>query len=615
MDAMSGVLPQPLVFEEESDRVPAPGRLLLEGPASDRVKQAIQRNGSLGGNSEGTLEIRWAQAEELPSLGSDESYALVIDENGATINAATIWGALHGVTTLAQLVQEDTLPCCRIEDRPRFSWRGLMLDPARHFLSAASLLQVIDGMAALKLNVLHLHLTDDQGFRFPSRAFPRLASEQHYTEQELRDLVAQAADRGVRVVPEIDIPGHVTSWLVAYPHWGTGNVEASSRFGVHPGCLNVTDPIVLDAVDTLLAEVADVFPDAYLHIGGDEVSAKWWDASSEVQAFMSQRDLSDARALQNHFLCHVTNTIAGLGRTPIGWDEVLHTDMPEGITVQNWRGASSRDRALSSGCDCIVSAPYYLDLSYPSDVHYGFDPAAPEAELIEREDALFVDRRFAHVAQGMRWTEFWRKPIELPQGRETGRVLGGEACLWGELVDEGTLWNRLWPRLPAIAERFWSQDMDEQRLYAWLNRDGGVTGDLLDLCEPVKWYGRLLGEVALAARIRGEEMPQARPYDLSTPLNRPVDFLPSESLSARIVLTCSDEELVDLCAQWQTQVGTDVPELEEVFDAIGRASELLAAHLRKEKDVTEVREALERLYRPYGEYMPAVIHHMLERLA
>ena len=595
---MPSLLPLPKRCEFKSGFLPAPSAVRLEGPDPQRV--ALRAG--LPERHDASLTVRWRAASRLPTLHQDEAYTLRVAADGAQIDAATIWGALHGLSSLAQLPRENgELPCCEIEDAPRFPWRGLMLDPARHFLSIGCLEDVLDRMWRLKLNVLHLHLTDDQGFRFESAAYPNLASSERYAADELRGLVAYAADRGVRIVPEIDMPGHVTSWLTAYPEWGIEPVAPSRRFGVHPGCLDVTDNGVLSAVRTLLDELMDVFPDSHVHIGGDEVAGL-------------------SANLQNDFISEVVEHLRSSGRTPIGWDEVLHPDMPQGLTVQNWRGATTRDRALTAGSDCIVSSGYYLDLFYPLDVHYAFDPAASEEALIHQEDALRDDPRFAHVADGMAWTLGWRKETPLPDGRSEGRILGGEACLWGELVDEDTLPTRLWSRMPALAERFWSgvevTDADDlrRRWPGWAVPQGEVS-ELLSLCEPVKWYGRLLGEVALNARIRGQEMPQARPYDAATPLSRPIDFLPPESWAARVVLSDDDASLEARCTAWRAQAGSAPQEYAALFAAIGEACDLVLSRLKGDLSADAARAALLALYKPYGEFLPAVILHLHTRLS
>lgn len=515
------------------------------------------------------LEIDCAQqGASWPALDDDESYQIEITPAAVRISAECEWGVLRGLATLAQLTDTDgSIPAARVQDAPRFSWRGLTLDVARHFLPLPDLLRTLDGMALCRMNVLHLHLTDDQGFRFPSAAFPRLASPEAYSREALATLVRHAADLGIRVVPELDMPGHVSSWLTAYPEWGAGPAAPSRRFGVHEACLDPTRPQVLEAVDTLLGELADVFPDAYLHVGGDEVHPAWWTRSESIRAAMVALGVQTVQDLQARFSAHVAQRVAALGRRMLAWDEALHPALPVHVAVQSWRGATARNRALDAGHDCIVSGNYYLDLMFPADVHYGFDPAAAESALVAREDALGDDPRLAHVAAGMRWTRHWREVAPLPQrGLPRGRLLGGAACLWAELVDADALDVRLWSRLPVLAERFWSAsdvvdvgDMQHRlrRLQSLLPRAGidlaarvqaglaraGVAPawmPLIEMLEPVKWYARLLGAEALAARLSGREMPLSRPYSADTPLDRVVDALPPESVAAH--------ELAALCA-------------------------------------------------------------------
>lgn len=612
--------------------------------AVDRIEKQIWRRAATFDGQPVTLEIHCAEpGSEWPSLGVDESYRLEVTDARIDLQAPCEWGVLHGLNTLLQLVTPaGTLPTISVLDTPRFPWRGLMIDVARHFIGIVALQRTLDAMAFYKLNVLHLHLSDDQAFRLRSKAFPRLASDSSYSPAELADLVRYAAARGIRVIPELDMPGHTTSWLAAYPEWGNERTEATRRYGVHRGCLDPTNESVYEAITLLLGELDEIFPDRYLHIGGDEVHPAWWSNSKSIEAFMQERGLKDVAALQTHFNGRVTALVNDLGKVPVGWDEVLHPDLDRGVLVQSWRGATARDRALQQGHDCLVSAGYYLDLCYPADVHYRFDPEADEAALIELEDELTADPRFAHVAAGMRWTDQWRQqgsPSELPRGS----VIGGEACLWSELVDESVLDTRLWSRMPALAERFWSRadqrdthDM-YQRLVASLESlaasglvdvfdssaallaRAGVTDawmPLASLLEPVKWYGRLLGEEALTARLSGTEMPQSRPYDAGTPLDRIVDGLLPESFAARAVaalcerITGGDEaamsELGDLARSWGILCAEpDCPEeLASLADSLADTAGLVLDRLQG-KTIDE--SLLQRAGRVHGEYLLAIV--------
>jgi hexosaminidase len=544
------------------------------------------------------LELE-TSSPRYPGLSEDESYDLTVDSRGIRIRAATEFGGLRALATLSQLLRDPlAVPCVEIIDAPRFAWRGLLLDPARHFLELPVLLRTLDAMAMCKLNVLHLHLTDDQGFRLPSAAYPKLPSARHYSVEQLDQLVNHAAGLGIRVVPELDMPGHVTSWLTAYPEWGSQQTMTTDRFGVHQACLDPTSEGVFEAIGHLLGELAERFPDPCIHIGGDEVHPAWWSQDARIGEFMRERGFEAVNDLQAYFNTRVGELVGDLGRQVVAWDEVDHEQLPVDWIVQAWRGATSRDRLLSRGNRVVLSAPYYLDLHYSEETYYGFDPAASQVELVAQEDALLEDPRFAHVAGGMRWTQQWREgAVTLAAPQLASGLLGAEACLWGELVDSQMLDQRLWSRLPGLAERFWSPtdaapagslprraerfrgsslvacgiDLETQ-LSAQLDQlaISGSWQDIARLLEPVKWYGRLLGEQALAARLAGREMPQARPYGTNTPLDQLADLLPpaSESwrrlerlLAATLENSVAGDELLVVLESWRQAAVESSPPL------------------------------------------------------
>ena len=567
---------------------------------------------------------------DSPHLHMDESYTLERVDGVTHLHAATTWGGLCGASTLYQLAAAGQLGRgLNVVDKPRFAWRGVLIDVARHFIPLPVLHRVLHGMALLHMNVLHLHLSDDQGFRFPSAHFPRLASAEHYTQAELSQLVALAADLGIRVVPELDMPGHVTSWLVAYPEWGSQPTDPSTRFGVHKACLNPADEAVYAAVDMLLDELNTVFPDAYVHVGGDEVHPAWWREDAHIQAFMSARQLAEPADLQNYFLTRVIDMVTRRGRKVLAWDEVLHDELGD-VTVQNWRGATTRDRALAQGRPVLVSAPYYLDLHFSAATHYRFDPAAEQSVLLVAENAVENEPQHAHVAAGMAWTHQWRQG-QVDTAPAADGVLGGEACLWSELVDGATLETRLWSRLPAVAERLWSpasacEDVDNMytRLQSFLDlpdidsaavQRRALTALHLDsnqveialLLEPVKWYGRLLGEQALAARIGGSEMPQARPYDVHTPFDRVIDMIAPESLSARRLATSDVEAWRHQARLWQAQDLAAWPaDVQAAVAALQKVAALVLENFAHDP------AQLWALYGPHGDYVLAVVPALLD---
>ena len=582
------------------------------------------------------IECRFEVAptpEPTPHLHPDAASEIAFGD-AVTVRAATEWGAIHALATIAQLAGQSHA-IGRIHDHPAYPWRGLMLDVARRFLPLGALKRTLDGMSLAKLNVLHLHLTDDQAFRFRSEAHPELASAEAWDAAELKELVAYAADRAIRVVPELDMPGHATSWLVGRPEWGAGPAPGPSRrFGVHEACLDPTNPAVLRAIETLLGELADIFPDPFLHFGGDEVNARWWNAHEGVQTLMQSQGLKTAGDVQADFNRKLTTIIRQLGRRPLAWDEALHPALPRDTVIQAWRGNHARDAALAAGFDCVLSAPYYLDHFYPAYLHHGFDPGG---DLAAAQDRLLADDRTRHVREGLQWMAGFGvlSPLPAAPAGERGRVLGGEACLWSELVDEGCLDSRLWGRLPAIAERFWlgaeaAEDGLLQRTAAFrrcLARRGIVPEDsetrrrsfpelapiepLVQMLEPVKWYRRLLGAV-FERRVSGlGESGVARPYDADTPLNRVVDHLSPESLTSRQAESDLDagRDMQHWIEGWRRQreaishlAGLDVG-LRDASSALGQLADILDGG-----DDSVAAAEVDALAGPFGEYLLPVAH-------
>lgn len=374
-----------------------------------------------------------AAGSAQPALGDDESYTLEVTSARAVLRAPTVIGALRGFETWLQLLQSDSngwfVPAVSVQDQPRFPWRGLMIDVARHWQPMDVIKRNLDGMTLVKLNVLHLHLTDDQGFRIESKKFPRLqqlGSDGHYFSQdEMREIIAYATDRGIRVVPEFDIPGHATSWVVAYPELASapGSYWIERTWGVFDPVLDPTNPKVYELLDGFLGEMAGLFPDAYMHIGGDENNGEQWSANPKIQAFIREHSLKDNAGLHAYFNGRMHAILAKHGKRLIGWDEILHPDLPAGSVIQSWRGPEGMDAATKQSFPAILSNGYYIDLCRPTWEHYLNDPAPPDAKLTDAQRRL---------------------------------VLGGEATMWAEWVTPETIDSRIWPRTAAIAERLWS---------------------------------------------------------------------------------------------------------------------------------------------------------------
>lgn len=385
---------------------------------------------------EGTaaLVVQCERAGEIvPSLDENESYSLEVNDKQARLVAPTVVGVLRGLETFLQLLEANRdgyyLPGVKIQDQPRFPWRGLLIDVGRHFEPMEVLKRNLDAMAAVKLNVFHWHLTEDQGFRVESRKLPKLhtlgSDGLFYTQDQVREIIAYARDRGIRVMPEFDIPGHSTSWLVGYPELGSasGPYKIERGAGIFEPALDPTREQTYKFLDTFLGEMAALFPDAYMHIGGDENEGKQWDRNPQIQAFMKEKGIKDNHALQAYFNQRILKILQKHHKKMIGWEEILHPDLPKDAVIHSWRGPASLADAAKKGYNGILSAGYYIDLMFPASQHYLADP-------IPQNTALTA--------------------------AEAKHVLGGEATMWGEWVSPETIDSRIWPRTAAIAERLWS---------------------------------------------------------------------------------------------------------------------------------------------------------------
>src|ERR1700721_1925714 len=371
----------------------------------------------------------------VQTLGEDESYSLHVTPSGAEIDAPTELGAMHGLETLIQLVQPSgsgyVIPSVTIHDTPRFHWRGLMMDCARHFEPVSVIERTLDGMAAVKLNVFHWHLTEDQGFRIQSHVYPELVAKGSdclfYTQQDAAEIVRYARALGIRVVPEFEMPGHSTAWLVAHPELASARAPHSIRreFGVSDFALDPTREETYQFIERFLGEMATIFPDPYVHIGGDETKSPEWKTDPRIRAFMREHQLQDSDALQSYFNQRVLKILIGLHKHMVGWDEILTPTLPKDVVIQSWRGEASLVKGAMQGYQGVLSAGYYLDAMKSAGEYYLVDPLPSNAGLSQ------------------------------PQGR---LVLGAEICLFGEQLNERTIDSRLWPRTAAMAERFWSAE-------------------------------------------------------------------------------------------------------------------------------------------------------------
>ena len=434
----------------------------MEGYKEERLDRAVERflqdvtrrTGLFVGvdsvaSEKATLVIHTEHASKpVQELGEDESYVLEVSATGAKLSAANPLGILHGLQTFLQLIEVTPTgfraAAVHIEDTPRFPWRGLMIDVSRHFIYMDTLKRNVDAMEAVKLNVLHLHLSDDQGFRLQSKEFPKLtelgSDGQFYTQAEMRELIEYASERGIRVVPEFDMPGHSTAWFVGYPALssGAGPYSIERRWGIFDPAMDPTREDTYKFLDKFIGEMAAFFPDHYFHIGGDEVNGKQWDGNPKIQEFMREHKLKNNEALQEYFTQRVEKIVSKHHKTMVGWDEILSPGMPEEIVIQSWRGQDSLAKAAQQGYRGLLSSGYYLDAMATAGTYYAVDP-------MSNADAALTSE-------------------------QQKRILGGEACTWAEFISDENIDSRIWPRAAAVAERLWSpqQTQDVDSMYARL---------------------------------------------------------------------------------------------------------------------------------------------------
>ncbi len=430
----------------------------------------------------------------------NESYGIDISPGRVMITAATDLGAIHALETLLQLVSADAsgfyFPALTLSDEPRFAWRGLQLDVVCHFMPVDMIKRTLDGMAAVKLNVLHLTLSNDQGFRVESRVFPGLntlgSDGQYYRQSEIKDIIAYAGERGIRVVPEFVVPAHTTAILAAFPELASKKrqYQPERYFGVFDPVLDPTNEKTWLFLDRLFTEMTALFPDSCFHIGGDENTGKDWLTNPRIKEYMDAHGMKEYMDLQTAFNRRLLPLVEKHGKTMMGWDEILQPGVPKNIIIQSWRGNSAFYKSVKSGYTSILSYGYYIDLIQPAGYHYANDPVPDSAGL---------------------------------SAAETARILGGEATMWSEMITPETADSRIWPRTAAIAERLWSPQniKDPEDMYRRLDIvspqleylglrhrsfrpvmlrrlcNGGNTvalENLVDVIEPLKIYQRNEGD-------------------------------------------------------------------------------------------------------------------------
>ncbi|SFF24696.1 beta-N-acetylhexosaminidase [Flavobacterium xueshanense] len=455
---------------------------------------------------EAELQINCVRNGKI-EINEDESYQLIITSNKITINATSDLGALHGLETLLQLLQNNStayyFPVVEISDSPRFTWRGLMIDAARHFQPVDVIKRNLDAMASMKMNVFHWHLADDQGWRIELKNHPKLtelASDGNfYTQEEIKNIVKYADERGILVIPEIDVPGHASALLNAYPEIGSkvgeGKItyEVQRNSGIFNATLDPTNPKTYEVLSSIFDEVCPLFPGSYFHIGGDENNGKEWNANPAIQQFKKDNNFVNNHDLQTYFNMKLIPILKKYNKKLMGWEEIMTENMSKDAIIHAWRGTNEGQeaggaliKAAKSGYNTVLSNGYYIDLMLSLESHYLNDPLPKKIILSPEEKA---------------------------------RVLGGEAAMWSELVTTLNIDSRIWPRTAAIAERLWSDesvtDMNSLRKRLKTisfrleelgithirnkevilrnisnNQDTRALNDFSNLCEPLKNYKR-----------------------------------------------------------------------------------------------------------------------------
>lgn len=332
------------------------------------------------------IDIDSAPKHDVQNIDSDESYQLEVENGQIHIRSERPFGAFHGLETFLQLVTTDAsgyyVPEVSIEDEPRFKWRGVSYDTARHFIELDVIIRQLDAMASAKMNVFHWHIWDDQGIRIQLDNYTKLWSEtadgDYYTKDEIRYVVNYARNLGIRVIPEISLPGHASAVAHAYPELMSGLGEQSypqqRGWGVFEPLMDPTNPELYTMLGSVFDEVVALFPDEYFHIGGDEPNYKQWKENPDIQQFIADNNLDGERGLQSYLNTKVEKMLEERGKKMSGWDEIWHKDLPKSIVIQSWRGHDSIGRAAKQGYQGVLSTGYYLDQPQPTSYHYRNDP-------------------------------------------------------------------------------------------------------------------------------------------------------------------------------------------------------------------------------------------------
>lgn len=507
----------------------------------------------------------------LPYIGTDESYLLVVSNDKIILKAPTTLGALHGFETIIQLLSKNKgngdyyFPSLKIEDAPRFEWRGLMIDVARHFIPLDVVERNIEAMAAVKMNVLHLHLSDNEGFRIESKVFPQLQDKgsngEYFTQAQMKGLVAFAQERGIIVVPEFDMPGHSKSWFAGYPQLSSEvdpnhpappmdfkkipklDLKTILQFAATAPspAMNPAKESTYQFIDKFLGEMSTIFPSPYIHIGADENNGVVWKNNPSIVAFMKANKIPDTHELQAYFVSRVEKIVAKHHKKTIAWEEAFSKDISKDVTLQVWRDSSYFNKAIGHGNNVLVSRGFYLDMFMPAYIYYNNKNVS----------------------------------AELP-----GLIKGGEAAQWAEVADRTNIETRIWPRAAAVAERFWSpasvnntddmyrrlfalsDQLDEQGLQLIADYERGVrrisndhfgeVKTLTDVLTPVKGLKKLFAQLMKPEALTYPPNPLTEVSDI-VPVDSRVKWKFREAVKSFLINkdTLSENIIRNYLQQWQ----------------------------------------------------------------
>ncbi len=395
----------------------------------------------------------------------DEGYTMLVGPKGIEIRAGTGRGLFWGVQTLRQLLPPDRLaakpadtgpvsiPCLKIQDRPRYSWRGMHLDVCRHFIPADYVKRYIDLMALHKMNIFHWHLTEDQGWRIEIKKYPKLTEVAawrlqdgkryggFYTQDEIRDVVAYAADRFITVVPEIEMPGHALAALAAYPEYSCtgGPFEVSTTWGIFEDVYCPGNDATFTFLEDILAETLALFPSEFIHVGGDECPKVRWKACPKCQARIKAEGLKDEDELQSWFITRMSRFLESKGRRLVGWDEILEGGLAPGATVMSWRGTKGGIAAAKANHDAVMTPSSHCYLNF-WNTEKKDDPGHVKGRVITLEKVYGYEPT----------------PAELSP-EEAKHILGVQANVWAEYITDGPMVDIMaYPRACALAEVAWT---------------------------------------------------------------------------------------------------------------------------------------------------------------